>query len=441
MVHAQSTFYVRQGAAGSANGSDWTNAFPTLPSTLQRGATYYIADGTYSGYTFDDPTSGTTVIAIKKATLADHGTSTGWQNGYGDGQALFTGALRFHTNDYLFDGQTRNPDWRSGYGFKVRPSFTPRRTDSSVYLGVPFTSGARNITLRHLEVEGTGDRTDTYWDRGIYSTRDSSDITIAQSYVHEQGNVPFLILQTTRITIEHTLIARNQSTATAHGEGLAVRDGTHNFVFRYNVMEDIEGTAYIATPTSGHPGCAGTVQSNWYIYGNVFYRRGATAGSASGGTTGNGIFILFDHQHQGDLYFVNNSIIGVNNGFVGLATGTGAGCALNMTVRNNIWYNVGKSVGRPANVQALTWTHNAYLTTATTDPDPNKQVGNSNPFIDLPGYNFRLATPTLPGISLTHPYDTDVFGAVRGADGVWDRGALEFTLGALPAPTGLRVIP
>src|SRR5687768_17254029 len=46
--------YVRQGATGSGNGSDWTNAYTSLPASLVRGDTYYVADGTYAGYTFDD---------------------------------------------------------------------------------------------------------------------------------------------------------------------------------------------------------------------------------------------------------------------------------------------------------------------------------------------------------------------------------------------------
>ena len=60
--------YVRQGATGSPNGIDWTNAYTALPATLTRGDTYYIADGTYSSYTFDDAISGTTYITIKGIT-------------------------------------------------------------------------------------------------------------------------------------------------------------------------------------------------------------------------------------------------------------------------------------------------------------------------------------------------------------------------------------
>ena len=81
------TRHVRIGATGKNDGSDWVNAHSALPSVLVRGDTYYLADGSYGGYTFDDANSGTTAITIKKATVSDHGTDVGWSSSYGDGQA------------------------------------------------------------------------------------------------------------------------------------------------------------------------------------------------------------------------------------------------------------------------------------------------------------------------------------------------------------------
>ncbi|MEN6626348.1 MAG: hypothetical protein ABFD69_08995, partial [Candidatus Sumerlaeia bacterium] len=65
-------YYVRAGAGG--NGSDWANAYGSLPATLQRGSTYHIAAGSYGSHQFNDAESGTAMITIKKATAADHGT-------------------------------------------------------------------------------------------------------------------------------------------------------------------------------------------------------------------------------------------------------------------------------------------------------------------------------------------------------------------------------
>src|SRR5438445_6253385 len=76
--------YVRIGAGGANNGSDWTNAFTSIPSgtRMVRGDTYYLAAGSYGAYTFNTAESGTSGITIKAATIADHGTSTGWSNTY-----------------------------------------------------------------------------------------------------------------------------------------------------------------------------------------------------------------------------------------------------------------------------------------------------------------------------------------------------------------------
>lgn len=81
------TFYVRADANGRNDGSDWQNACRSLPASLGRGNVYYVADGTYGDYVFDDSTSGSQVIEIRKATQSDHGTDVRWDPSYGDGVA------------------------------------------------------------------------------------------------------------------------------------------------------------------------------------------------------------------------------------------------------------------------------------------------------------------------------------------------------------------
>ncbi len=115
--------YVRAGATGAGSGADWTNAYTALPSSLTRGVTYYIAGGNYtSGHNFSDADSGSTPITIQAATIASHGTSTGWNNSY-QAQAVFTCCWTFGTDYYIINGVYRstasgNPttDWTTGYG-------------------------------------------------------------------------------------------------------------------------------------------------------------------------------------------------------------------------------------------------------------------------------------------------------------------------------------
>jgi hypothetical protein len=131
-------YCVRDGASGSNDGSDWTDAYTDLPSTLERGSTYYIADGSYNGYTFDDSPSAT-YITVKKATASDHGTGTGWQSSYGDGTAFF-GNCNFSSTSYvIFDGQ-------------VEDGFTLTKEGEG---GTVVTiSSSNHITVRNCDLDG-----------------------------------------------------------------------------------------------------------------------------------------------------------------------------------------------------------------------------------------------------------------------------------------------
>ncbi|MBI2400686.1 MAG: hypothetical protein HYV23_06490 [Deltaproteobacteria bacterium] len=119
-LSAAATYHIRAGAKGNMSGNDWINAMPQLPATLVRGNTYYIADGSYPGYTFDDPQNGAWIY-VKKATAGNHGTPAGWQNAFGDGKAVF-GPLKFTTGYYEIDGASGGGPgkWTTGHGIKVQ---------------------------------------------------------------------------------------------------------------------------------------------------------------------------------------------------------------------------------------------------------------------------------------------------------------------------------
>ncbi len=135
------------------DGSDWINAYTSLPAYLTRGHTYYVADGSYGTYTFDDADSGTTYIYIKKATAADHGTETEWDSSYGDGSADWT-YLDIQTNYLEIDGQVGQgasffPDYVA-YGIKVVRT-TTADNQNSIRLGQSGQT-KNHITLKHIEV-------------------------------------------------------------------------------------------------------------------------------------------------------------------------------------------------------------------------------------------------------------------------------------------------
>lgn len=424
--------YVRPGATGSNNGSDWTNAHAKLPSSLKRGDTYYLADGSYGNYVFDDANSGTTSITIKKATEADHGTTTGWSNSYGDGQAVFSN-WQIYSDHYVFDGQRRNSDWRLGttsqYGIKVAGR-GPVRLDNGSGTGGDY------LTFRYIDIQGGGRDTGT-GDDVIYGLTGNSNITFQYCALHDSDRTIFLMRGNWQnFTVDHSYLARNTSTPAIHGELLSMTDST-NVTWSNNVMEDIEGTAFIA-------GLNGGTATNWKIFGNVAFHSAAYK-AGTGRKPGHNygvagiVFIANDasNNNRGNgILFYNNTMVNIQGSYSGVVIQSGSG----NEVRNNIWYD---SV-RTNNSFSGTISHNWYYDTVQDgDSSATKTVCNSgcDLFKSISGKDFRLDSATAGGMTLSAPYNTDMNGVIRGADGTWDRGAFEFGSAAatVQPPTNLKV--
>ena len=424
-----SNLYVRAGATGSNNGSDWTNAYTDLPESITRGDTYYVADGSYGGHTINQP--GTSIITIKKATVSDHGTDAGWSNTYGDGTAVFVGNITIETPGYVvIDGQTRGSDWKTGYGFKI----DVRNGDHGLQLGTPFVTTISNITIRYLEIEGDGVQDGPKTGRSVNGGYNHTNITFEYVYFHDSGESIIRMAKIVNLLIQYSWFARDDSTAAVHAGGLICSEGCSDVTVRHNFWEDIEGTAFIETPTSGHPGCSGTNQSNWYIYGNVFFRPSVPARSA----TGNGVVYIFDANHTGDFHVYNNNFINLTNSFVGAEASSGSqGCISNMQARNNLFYKnqiaAGISCG---SVSTCNVTHNAFFGGDPASGTSNYAGGSGSPFTNWVTNNFTLtssvAAAMMAGVTLASPYNTDLLGNSRGADGKWDRGVFEFQSGSPP---------
>ena len=412
---AQSVYYVRTGATGANNGSDWNNAFAALPASLQRGATYYLAAGTYPAPTFTDPEQGSTLITITSATVSNHGTDTGWAGSYA-GQAIFLGEAFFETGYYTVDGQTRGQDWRSGYRIRFW-------NQGNLY-GAAVHLLANHLTFKYVEVQGTTDQASlsgSAGDYGFHTEAQITDLYVGYSYIHETGNTQFQINygNSDRFTCEYNCIYKNHTAANAnHDEAFSLTFS--NSIIRYNLIQDIISTAVIATAAAGTPTLA-----NWEIYGNVFFW-------SSSYQTGNfafitdGIISMIDQHWSGYFRFYNNTIAGIKNP----TNLDNAGLNLNgisgATVYNNLWYDC-------PNVQNFapgltTVDYNSYYggSNNPNDTSPHKEVAPGNPFVSVNALDFRLTAGTAAGIILGAPYNKDLLGASRGADGVWDRGAYEF---------------
>ena len=164
---------VREGAAGRGDGTDWDHAWTELPETLERGHVYFVADGNYPGYDFDDPESGDDFITVKKATALDPACTeiAGWDAGYGDGTALFP-ALVFQAGHFEVDGVVGEAE--QPRGFEI---FSDAAEDESPDL-VVIDENVTHVTLRHLDIHRPSM---DYRASGIYAARGGKTASLGPS--------------------------------------------------------------------------------------------------------------------------------------------------------------------------------------------------------------------------------------------------------------------
>jgi hypothetical protein len=418
-------YCVRSGAPLGGTGSDWQTALIALPGTLVRGATYYVADGTYPGCVIDDAVVGSTYITIKKATLADHGTDIGWAPEYGDGVATFTSYIAFSTSYIVFDGVTGGgpPAWKTGHGFEVTQS--PIGAPALLF----FDNQPSHIRIHHVNAHFTDRNTFNaiIYGNGTAGTY-TDDVSVSHCYLHEVFGAHFLIRHWQNLLVEYTYIARNKSTPALHAEGVSSWGGGH-FIFRHNIWQDIWGTGGIVN--------LNLETSDWQVYGNVFFESGTDPGAGLGhGCVASNISGGISPMNNIKVY--NNTAVnisGLNSSFGRFGDG-----GSNNEVYNNIYYKC-------ANVSYNNCTHGYDLRIQTdlswdTSASPTDEVTTTSPFVDVVSSDFHLSGPTVAGKGdLGSPYNIDMDGRTRGGDGNWDRGAYEAgSGGTIPgAPYGLRI--
>lgn len=400
-AQSQTSYCVRAGATGNGSGSDWNNAYPTLPATLQRGATYYVADGSYSSYRFDDAVSGTAVITIRKATAADHKTDVGWAASYGEGQAVFNAPLAFTTDNWVFDGATRNEaDWfdSTAYGFVINDN-------SNVQIDERGIGGIDNVTVKHVYLKGINASPGSGNDIGrrhIWIDRQGnpgtySDWTISRCFF-QYGNVGIQVRACARFVCEYNAWADNWSSQpNNHGENVsAYYDGNDGHIYRYNQSRNMIGTAAWAVNTA----------NNWQLYGNVY----------ADCTYGDG-FVGFIGGSSTGFQIYNETVIRPKV-FTRLISLGGS------SVVKNCIFMMGSSIPSFDGCTVSSCSFSAGGSGASSQVNVPTSI-----FVNYNGGDYRLASPTAAGESLSAPYNTDANGVVRGADGAFDRGAFEYRSG------------
>jgi len=492
--------YIYASATGSGNGSSWTNAYTGFgsgsgnvnPGSMTRGVTYWIAAGNYGAVAFNTPDSGTLLITIEAATTSSHGPASDWSNSFA-GQALF-GPSSASTDYWTFNGQSRGADWQSGYNIKFWNQ--TNGGGEAFYIG-----GNSNISFIYVEMEGTGagfpnnnstadkcssDNCGVWADYALFEGSPVSNLYVGYGYYHHTGNTQFQMNDTgsggsvnNNVTWEYNWVSYNHTGQNGqHDEAYSLL--ANNVTIRFNVFQDISGSGLICDASAANP-----AMSNWFVYGNIFFNDAAYLSLGQSywlNTMDNGILALGDGNGSpenltGTFLFSNNTIAnfdppgvaGYNvystlpiSGVPGGITGTA-----NVIIENNLWYASAYVYGNynpicnllsgtctedyNASFQGTTANSANWQTQSSPAAHDYNVSGTASPFATsqpaatIAGYQLALPDPftSQAGVSLASPYNVDMLGTTRGANGVWDRGALQ--LGSTSAsqqpapPTAVQV--
>jgi hypothetical protein len=393
---------VRSGANG--DGSDWDAAYPALPDTLERGAVYFVADGEYGSYAFDDAPDEMQLITVLKATAESHGADAGWSDEHGDGQAVFTN-WNITTDDWLVDGQSGGGPgcWTSGFGFRVES------LDTGAGSGPNVEIAGSHVTARRFEAQGNGGDGDGVGaSNDIVAVNGGDDVTVSLAYLYDAGRCLFF-LSGTNLVFEYIYGGEHESTANQHSEIASIWNFSvpvSDVTFRHSIFTHAEGTGGLIMEGDG-----------LYVYGNVFYQA-----PGSNWEAGNGVIGTWTVSTLTNVKVYNNTFVSVTPSPGGALGTLFTAPITGNEAMNNLFYATPSIAYELIPVHS----HNHYIDSGAPSAEEEMSQGNGDPFTNVSALDFSLTANTPPGTALPAPYDVDPTGTPRST---WTRGAYEFSAG------------
>jgi hypothetical protein len=332
--------------------------------------------------------------------------------------------LRFERGYYTFDGQTRNEnDWFDGasYGFAVNHN----NQDQNIIVGMSGRA-ANNVVVKYTYVNAiVGNLGGTTLRRYAIDTDTfggpiQTGLVFHRMFVNGSNNVWFL-RTTNGAIVEYSASDNVTGNSANHGENVNLYYSGNNAVIRHNIFRNAFTGAGGVGSGGGTAIVAITDAGGLQFYGNLIYDFQVGDGAVG-----------FIGGNASNCRIYNNTIVN-GRGAAGFASN-----GSNNIVQNNLW------VGNSALSVQGSHNYNAF-SGSNSFGEANAQINvPTSIFMNYTGRNLRLASPTNAGITLAPPYNIDLSNTVRGADGLIDRGAFEYsgiTTGAPNAPTGLTIQP
>lgn len=410
--------YVRSGANGDASGVDWTNALRELPSTLERGYTYYIADGAYhvGGYRFHTPEEDDTWVYVVKARPGATGGAGDWDPSYGD-DATILGPLVVAASRLYVDGG-------AGRGLVVRGG----------YQGTALRLAANHAYLKGIDVDGNFDTDTSGYHTGGSCTGlhiSGDDVAVIDSVIHDAADDGVTATSAKGLYFAGNEVVDLRNCGTdggcgpcfnGHSDGLelyGLRDAA--FVGNFIRLDEATGCVFYQNWDSAPD----AFNRDVVFANNVFYKNGG--------------FIAYFQNFDG-LKLYNNTMWGIRQGsFGGVSIGRNAA---NLELKNNIVLSINFEYQNATfdatshrgdhNVLGVDLGSPNYEIDATDLVVPDPGLGGVNsvsgPYISgaVPQDFVPLAeSPTVDAGAPTNQWAFDYEGTVRPLGQGWDIGAFE----------------
>lgn len=436
-----------------------------FPTTLVRDNTYYVAAGTYGQTTLSTAVDGSKYIYIKKATDDNHGIETGWESSFGSGQAVFSwtggttvgNVLTVKTSYFDIDGQTGGyPNWTSGHGFKVTTD-NPKATLFCITHNGTGTAVAGYIHLHHTELAHTGRETNslatgTYGplvmssDAPTGGSHSAGNHEFSYNYIHDSPAMLAWGYRPGSFIFEYNYLdtsAALEPGSTNQGSGITTYGGQSQ-IYRYNIFKDMKGSCGICL-YSWH---GDLTVSDIKIYGNTFFYSPAFQAESINFVQNGWIATDGGTDDATNIKVYNNTfsnLKGYKMFWIAYTGGTGN------EVKNNLLYQCQGVTLEYGELNGFSHGYNWFYgnvayNNLSKNLDSNwaggesstGEIGTSDPFRDITGYDFRLAYNTECGDdTIGTLYATDLLGNTR-LPGNWSKGC--YQSGPPDSPKNLKII-
>ena len=418
--------YVKVGGLSSGEALDWTTAWSLggiVWANVDPGDTIYLAGGTYST-TIQPTTSGNSgaYIYVKRATVADHGTDTGWSSSF---DATVNNILTGGCPLYVSSGYGSYMVWDGvvAGGIVFKHGDVAGNSDAS--RAINLKGGQHHIVFANMEIMGPyPNEAQAVSDCSAINAVTCNTITWTNCWIHSSPTLAF-IDYSTDLTFDHCSLSNSIAGGAAHANVFFMVQAT-GLTVRYC---DISRNAVETFIIGGHTGA-------FYVYGNTFRDPYYTSYYYAGRLFEPRLYLNADGFKHGPLYFYNNTIIGFNE--TASSTGLfyypdGPLFNANSELRNNIVldsYNFSLQGGGTS--QYNYFDHS----TGETGSIDGSSHSPSDLFVNYAARNLRLQTnsgatwPNTNGVALDAAYATDPDGTDR--TGLWSMGAYE--VGGTPSP-------